>query len=218
MTTKNYDLILLDRDGVINFDEEGYISHPDKWSAIPGSLEAIAKLNHAGKKVVVISNQSGLGRGFFTETQLQAVHEKMKTELAKLGGHLDAILYCPHRPDENCDCRKPKTQLLSQAQHIFNIAKEKILIIGDSECDLLAGKQFGCDAHLVLSGHGAMTLEKLRNQIVVPQIAHNRTSSLGLSAGSTAYQMDPANKSRDDGNIIHKNLEHAVNFILGNNI
>jgi D-glycero-D-manno-heptose 1,7-bisphosphate phosphatase len=157
---KHYDLILLDRDGVINFDDEGYISHPDKWTAIPGSLEAIARLNQAGKKVAVVSNQSGINRGLFTEQQLQTVHQKMRDELTRVGGHLDQIFYCPHRPDEHCNCRKPKTELLVRAQNQFKIAKDKMLIIGDAECDLLLGQAFGCDAHLVLTGHGQMTLSK----------------------------------------------------------
>jgi len=157
--TKHYNLILLDRDGVINFDNEGYISHPDHWQAIPGSLKAIARLNQAGIKVVVVSNQSGLGRGLFTESQLNAVHQKMHDELAKIGGHLDAILYCPHHPNEQCQCRKPNTQLLTMAQHQFNVSKDNMAIIGDSECDVLAGKNLGCDTHLVLTGHGNMTLD-----------------------------------------------------------
>lgn len=161
--TKHYDLILLDRDGVINIDDEGYISHPDKWTAIPGSLAAIARLNHAGKKVAIVSNQSGINRGLFTEEQLQRVHQKMQDELKALGGHIDEILYCPHRPDEHCDCRKPKTQLLRLAQTLFKTPTEKMLVIGDSECDLLLAQQFGCDAHLVLTGHGQMTLDKIKS-------------------------------------------------------
>ncbi len=181
---KNYDLILLDRDGVINYDNEGYINHPDKWMAIPGSLEAIAKLNHAEKKVVIISNQSGIGRGLFTEKQLQAVHQRMTDELVKLGGHIDAILYCPHHPNENCDCRKPKIKLLNLARDTFNIAKEKILFIGDSECDILASQQFGCDVHLVLSGYGAITLEKLKNvnDIQIP-VYENLNSAVNFMLG-----------------------------------
>lgn len=184
---KNYDLILLDRDGVINFDEEGYISHPDKWTAIPGSLEAITRLNAAGKKVAVISNQSGLGRGLFTETQLQAVHQKMQAELATLGGHVDAIFYCPHHPDMHCDCRKPKTKLLKLAQHTFNTPIENILIIGDSECDVLAGQEFQCDTHLVLTGHGAMTWERLKHagEIQIP-VHQNLATAVNFILGHTS--------------------------------
>lgn len=164
----DYDLILLDRDGVINFDNEGYISHPDRWQTIPGSLEAITRLNQAGMKVVIVSNQSGLGRGLFTETQLHAVHQKMQDELAKLGGHIDAILYCPHHPNENCHCRKPKTHLLNLAQEKFHVAADKMIVIGDSECDLLLGKNFGCDTQLVLTGHGKLTLDLFKDNQYFP--------------------------------------------------
>lgn len=160
---KTYDLILLDRDGVINQDAEGYISDPDKWHPFPGSLEAIAQLNQAQKIVGVISNQSGIGRGLITEPQLAAVHEKMRNALAEHNAKIDGIFYCPHHPKDKCRCRKPKPYLLEEAQKTFSIPAEKTLVIGDSACDLLAAQTFGCDAHLVLTGNGKTTLANLEN-------------------------------------------------------
>lgn len=157
MTHKDYKLIILDRDGVINVDAEGYISDPNKWHPFPGSLEAIAQLNAAEKLVGVVSNQSGIGRGLITETQLATVHQKMQESLAQHNGFVDKIVYCPHHPNEHCACRKPKTLLLEQLQSHFQVPKEAILIIGDSACDINAGLNFGCDAHLVLTGHGKKT-------------------------------------------------------------
>ena len=105
-------LVILDRDGVINKDSDDYIKSPDEWIPIPGSLKAIARLNHAGYRVVIISNQSGLARGLFNIDDLNAIHQKMIDELAKVGGHIDSISFCPHGPDDKCDCRKPQPSLM----------------------------------------------------------------------------------------------------------
>ena len=104
---KKYQLIILDRDGVINKDSPLYIKSPAEWHAIAGSLEAITKLNKAGINVAIASNQSGVGRGYFTEETLYAIHSKMLTQLKQAGGHIDYIAYCPHHPEDNCSCRKP---------------------------------------------------------------------------------------------------------------
>src|SRR5947207_472337 len=108
-------LIVLDRDGVINNDSENFIKSPDEWRAIPGSLEAIARLNQAGYRVVVATNQSGVGRGLFGMTTLTEIHEKMFKALTQVGGRIDAVFYCPHAADSNCECRKPKPGML---QHL----------------------------------------------------------------------------------------------------
>ena len=154
-------LLLLDRDGTINYDNEGYIGDPDKWQPIPGSLEAIATANRANINVAVISNQSGLGRGYFTEAQLSAVHDKMHAALAAVGGRIDGMFICPHHPNENCNCRKPKTTLLQQASQQFAVPAEHCVMIGDSSCDMLAAENFGCDGHLVLTGYGHRTWGEL---------------------------------------------------------
>ena len=101
-------LVILDRDGVINHDSDSFIKAPDEWRPIPGSLEAIARLNHAGYHVVLATNQSGVGRGLFEVATLNAIHDKMHRALAQIGGRIDAMFFCPHAQDANCDCRKPK--------------------------------------------------------------------------------------------------------------
>jgi histidinol-phosphate phosphatase family protein len=101
-------LVILDRDGVINHDSDQYIKSPEEWKPIPGSLAAIARLNQAGYRVVVATNQSGVGRGLFETDTLIAIHDKMHKALAQVGGRIDAIFFCPHTNADNCDCRKPK--------------------------------------------------------------------------------------------------------------
>ncbi len=107
-------LIILDRDGVINHDSDQFIKSPEEWKPIPGSLEAIARLNQAGYRVVVATNQSGIGRGLFDMDTLNAIHDKMHKALAQVGGRIDAIFFCPHTNADNCDCRKPKPGMLQR--------------------------------------------------------------------------------------------------------
>ncbi len=146
MGVKKYKLIILDRDGVVNQDSKFYIKSPDEWIPISGSLEAITKLNKAGYKVAVASNQSGIARGLFSEEMLQKIHTKMHAEIAKADGHLDAIVYCPHHPDDNCDCRKPKPKMLLDLMQQFNVTTAETLFIGDKDSDVATAKAAGCDA------------------------------------------------------------------------
>ncbi len=152
--------VILDRDGVINLDSDHFIKTPDEWIPIPGSLEAIASLNQAGYRVVIASNQSGIGRGLFEMSALNAMHEKMYKALANLGGRVDAIFFCPHTAADGCDCRKPKSGLLEQASERFGIELKDVPIVGDSLRDLEAGVALGCSPHLVLTGKGTRTLQK----------------------------------------------------------
>jgi D-glycero-D-manno-heptose 1,7-bisphosphate phosphatase len=153
-------LIILDRDGVINEDSIEYIKSPEEWRAIPGSLEAIAKLNRAGHQVVVATNQSGVAREYFSLETLQAIHQKMRTELAAVGGHIDAIFFCPHQPDDNCDCRKPKPGLFKQIGKAYNTNFNNAISVGDSFRDIQAAQAVGCKAVLVETGKGLGELEK----------------------------------------------------------
>src|SRR5258706_1039719 len=107
-------LVILDRDGVINRDSDQFIKTPDEWRPIPGSLDAIARMNHAGFRVVIATNQSGVGRGLFEMATLNAIHEKMHRALALIGGHIDAGFFCPHTADSQCECRKPKNRMLNE--------------------------------------------------------------------------------------------------------
>ena len=156
---KDIKLIILDRDGVINVDSTEYIKSPNEWHPIPGSLLAISRLNQAGYKVVVATNQSGISRKLFKPEDLEAIHKKMQDELTSLGGHLDGIFICPHGPHDDCECRKPKAGLLWQISRTFNIPPEKILSIGDSMRDLESAETFGCKFILVLTGNGENTLK-----------------------------------------------------------
>lgn len=152
--------VILDRDGVINLDSDHFIKTPDEWIPIAGSLEAIASLNQAGYRVVIASNQSGIGRGLFEMSALNAMHEKMYKALANLGGRVDAIFFCPHTAADGCECRKPKSGLLEQASERFGIELKDVPIVGDSLRDLEAGVALGCSPHLVLTGKGTRTLQK----------------------------------------------------------
>jgi len=150
-------LIVLDRDGVINQDSDQFIKSPEEWKPIPGSLEAIARLNQWGWRVVVASNQSGVGRGLFGMDTLNAIHEKMVKSLAQVGGRLDAIFFCPHAADSTCDCRKPKPGLFHQLAERFNVDLTGVPAVGDSLRDLQAGTAVGCVPYLVLTGKGMKT-------------------------------------------------------------
>jgi D-glycero-D-manno-heptose 1,7-bisphosphate phosphatase len=167
-------LVILDRDGVINEDSDAYVKSPDEWIPIPGSLEAIARLNASGWRVVVASNQSGLGRGLFDITALNAVHDKLHRELAQVGGQLDGLFFCPHAPEDGCGCRKPKTGLLLEIAERFNIELEGLPCIGDSLRDLEAARTVSAQPILVLTGKGAETrkrLARLGSVKVYPRLA-----------------------------------------------
>lgn len=148
-------LVILDRDGTINTDSDEYIKSADEWQPLPGALEAIARLNHAGWHVAVASNQSGLGRGLFDLAALNAMHAKMHKLLAAQGGRIDAVFFCPHAPDDHCHCRKPLPGLFEQIGERFGVDLKGVPVVGDTLRDLLAGSVLGCEPHLVLTGKGA---------------------------------------------------------------
>ena len=149
--------VLLDRDGVINHDSADFIKSADEWQALPKSLEAITLLNQQGYEVVVISNQSGLGRGLFDEATLTAMHQKMHQQLAGCGGKITAVYYCPHLPDEGCDCRKPKVALLKKFAKDYQATLTDCYFIGDSLRDIQAGLAVGAKSILVKTGKGQKT-------------------------------------------------------------
>ena len=153
-------LIILDRDGVINFDSDQFIKSPREWIPIPGSLEAIARLKHAGYRVVVATNQSGVARGKFDMMTLNAIHQKMHDSVQQAGGQIDAIFYCPHAADDDCDCRKPKAGMLNAIAQRLEVSLKGVPTVGDSLRDLQAGFVVGCTPYLVRTGKGEKTLEK----------------------------------------------------------
>lgn len=150
-------LIILDRDGVINFDSAQFIKSPDEWRPIPGSLEAIAKLEEAGYRVVIATNQSGVGRGLFDMDTLNAINDKMIRMVGQAGGRIDAIFFCPHAADSPCECRKPKAGMFHQIAERFNVDLKGVPTVGDSLRDLQAGNAVGCTSYLVLTGKGSKT-------------------------------------------------------------
>ncbi len=153
-------LIILDRDGVINHDSDKFIKSPNEWIPIPGSLEAIARLNQAGYRVIVATNQSGIARGLFNILTLNAIHQKMHTAAKQVGADIDAVFFCPHAADDNCDCRKPKPGMLQEIGKRFDISLKGLPTVGDSLRDLQAGFVTGCTPYLVLTGKGEKTHAK----------------------------------------------------------
>ena len=150
-------LVILDRDGVINQDSDQFIKTPEEWKPIPGSLEAIARLTHSGFRVVVCSNQSGVGRGLLDMAALNAINDKMYKALAPLGGRIDALFYCPHPAEANCACRKPKPGMFQVIAKRFNVSLSGVPSVGDSLRDMQASASVGCQPMLVLTGKGKKT-------------------------------------------------------------
>ncbi|MCA1979284.1 MAG: D-glycero-beta-D-manno-heptose 1,7-bisphosphate 7-phosphatase [Thiobacillus sp.] len=151
-------LIILDRDGVINFDSDQFIKSPDEWKPIPGSLEAIARLTREGWRVVVATNQSGLARGLFEMATLNAIHAKMHKAVAQAGGRIEAVFYCPHAADMNCECRKPRAGMLNEIAARYGSDLRGVPSVGDSLRDLLAATSVGAKPLLVQTGKGKKTL------------------------------------------------------------
>jgi len=167
-------LIVLDRDGVINYDSDQFIKSPEEWRPVPGSVEAIARLNHAGYRVVVATNQSGIGRGLFDMAMLNTIHEKMHKALAHAGARVDAIFFCPHTADSKCECRKPKAGMLLEIGKRFNTELTGVPCIGDSLRDLQAAETVGAQPILVLTGKGEKTLREgnfPKSTVIYPDLA-----------------------------------------------
>lgn len=150
-------LIILDRDGVINHDSPDFIKSPAEWTPIPGSLEAIARLNQAGYRVVVATNQSGIARELFDIATLNAIHAKMHAAAQLVGADIDAIFFCPHAAIDGCDCRKPKNGMFEEIGKRFKMNLKGVPTVGDSLRDLQAGYNSGCVPFLVLTGKGEKT-------------------------------------------------------------
>jgi len=151
-------LIILDRDGVINQDSDDYIKTVDEFIPLPGSLEAIARLKQAGYTIAVATNQSGIARGYYDETTLAAMHDKLAHLLDKQSGEIDYIAYCPHGPNDDCGCRKPLPGLLTEIGNHFNVELADVPIIGDSLRDIQAARAVGAFPILVKTGKGEHTL------------------------------------------------------------
>ncbi|MCC5795775.1 MAG: D-glycero-beta-D-manno-heptose 1,7-bisphosphate 7-phosphatase [Methylophaga sp.] len=153
-------LILLDRDGVINHDSADFIKSPAEWEPIDGSLEAIARLNQSGYRVVVVSNQSGIARGLLDIETLNRIHSKMRRMLAQLGGKIEAVMFCPHGPEDNCHCRKPEPGMLKDLAHRLRVSLDNVPAVGDSLRDLQAAQAVGARPILVKTGKGKKTFKQ----------------------------------------------------------
>ncbi len=150
-------LAILDRDGVINYDSNAFIKNPEEWKPIPGSLDAIAHLTQSSYRVVVATNQSGIGRGLFDMTAFNAINEKMINAVNQAGGRIDAVFFCPHAQSELCNCRKPENGLFKDIAERFGLDLKGTPAIGDSLRDLQAAASVGAIPMLVLTGKGLET-------------------------------------------------------------
>jgi D-glycero-D-manno-heptose 1,7-bisphosphate phosphatase len=148
-------LVILGRDGILNQFRDDHVKEPAEWLPIPGALEAVARLNHAGWHAVVATNQAGIGRGMIDMASLNAVHAHMMKLLAQHGGRIDAVFFCPHTPQENCDCRKPLPGMMHQIAQRYGVNLAEVPMVCDNERDLLAAQAAGCQPHLVRSGRAA---------------------------------------------------------------
>jgi D-glycero-D-manno-heptose 1,7-bisphosphate phosphatase len=160
--------IILDRDGVINYDSNHYIKSPAEWLAIPGSLEAIAQLNRHGYRVLIATNQSGVARGYYDIDTLDEIHEKLTHELAAVGGYIEEIFFCPHHPDENCACRKPKPGMLHAIAEKYALDLQATYFIGDTHSDIQAAEAAGCLPILILSDKGMLVKDRYPEMKNIP--------------------------------------------------
>lgn len=160
-------IVVLDRDGVINQDSDSYIKSADEWHAIPGSIDAIATLSKLGFTVAVATNQSGIGRGLFDEYALAAMHQKMHSLVEEAGGEIDGIFYCPHLPDQGCSCRKPGTGLLRQIEREYDCSLKDKYFVGDSMKDVDAARAHGCTPLVVRTGKGSQTVKGLEAKAII---------------------------------------------------
>lgn len=187
-------LIILDRDGVINYDREDYVKSADECMLIEGSVDGIVRLNKAGFTVVIATNQAGLAKGMFELDDLEAIHDKITRLVEENGGELGGIFYCPHHPDDNCKCRKPKTGLLDAIEAEFNTSVESCYFIGDSLRDLQAARQKACKPILVLTGNGVRT--------------HTQLMVAGLQTGTPFVELDEVQ--------VFESLAAAATFVIAN--
>ena len=159
-------LIILGRDGILNEFHEDHIKAPEEWIPVPGALEAVARLNHAGWHVVVATNQSGIGRGMIDMATVNAVHAQMMRSLQGHGGRIDAVFLCPHTPDDECDCRKPLPGLALDIGRRYGVDLRHVPMVGDTLRDLQAAQAAGCEPHLVRSGRAAACSTAELNELV----------------------------------------------------
>lgn len=179
------DAVLLDRDGVINHDSTNYIKSPDEWKPVSGSLDAIALMHQSGKKIGVATNQRGLALGLYSEQTLTAIHQKMHAAIARVGGKIDALAFCPHDTSDRCNCRKPRPGMLLQLMRQLNAEPEHTIMVGDKLSDIEAAQAARITPVLVLSGKGQDTVYNHQRKLGATQIfADLAAVTLALRAGT----------------------------------
>lgn len=175
-------LVILDRDGTINEDRDDFVKSADEWVPLPGALEAIARLNHAGWHAVVATNQSGIGRGLFDMTTLNAMHAKMNQLLHQFGGRIDAVFFCPHVEQDGCSCRKPLPGLMTQIGERYGVDLAGVPVVGDALRDLQAAAAAGCPPHFVASGKHRNDSDAARAQLLAQVPGARAHADLGAFA------------------------------------
>ena len=169
-------LVILGRDGILNAFREGHVTAPEEWQPIDGALEAVARLNHAGWHTVVATNQAGIGRGMIDMAAVNAVHAYMNRRLMLQGGRIDAVFFCPHVPEDECDCRKPKPGLMLEIGRRYSIDLSAVPMVCDTLRDLQAAAAGGCEPHLVRSGRAqtldSATLNEMLRQVPSTRVHH----------------------------------------------
>ena len=148
-------LLILGRDGILNEYREDHVKAPEEWVPIRGALEALSRLNHAGWHAVVATNQAGIGRGMIDMAAVNAIHQQMVRLAQASGGRIDAVFFCPHTPEERCDCRKPLPGMMREIGRRYGVDLRAVPMVADTLRDLLAAQAAGCVPHLVLSGRAA---------------------------------------------------------------
>lgn len=184
--TTNTKLVILDRDGVINQESSDYIKSEAEWIPIEGSIEAIARLSQADYRVVVVTNQSGIARGLLRFEDLHAIHQRMQQTVAESGGRIDAVFICPHKPDDDCDCRKPRPGMLHSIMERLDTELTGVPLVGDSLRDVQSAMVVGASPVLVRTGHGVRTIEQnphLENVVVFDDLSAFVDDLLSVSTG-----------------------------------
>ena len=166
-------VIILGRDGILNEYREDHVKSPQEWVPVKGALEAVSRLNHAGWHTVVATNQAGIGRGMIDMSTINAIHAEMNRQLIAEGGRIDAVFFCPHTPEDRCDCRKPLPGMMLDIGHRFGVDLHQVLMVADTQRDLLAAQAAGCEPHLVLTGRAAaMPNEQIQQMLALVDSAH----------------------------------------------
>jgi D-glycero-D-manno-heptose 1,7-bisphosphate phosphatase len=181
-------IVILGRDGILNVYREDHVKEPSEWVAIPGALEAVSRLNHGGWHTVVATNQAGIGRGVIDMASVNAIHAEMNRQLMAEGARLDAVFFCPHTPEEGCDCRKPLPGMMLDIARRYAVDLHEVHMVADTLRDLQAAQAAGCTPHLVLSGRAAaLTPDEVAT--LVAQVPGTRVhASLGALADALLAQ------------------------------